>query len=260
MARRQRRRSTGTTGPGIGGGKLIGAGRLKGKPIGVIVVGGRPDPRRGPARSHPVQNTGFLDQFKMGREPLDKKRALAEVRARELVQGDLFIGQDGKMFRVVDIDNKSVKTVAVVGNGALKGRKEITLALDSTVRLFRRSCSSLDIAMDHSPHDVENHPRQRGHGQGWVSAAEMGRAVFTGELHEAGAEKLLGGYGPGGRRAKVEFGRRNSWRRVPGKGCRTNGRIPCSRRLAGSAVIKNCVPLEPTRQPLRQGTTPVLSL
>ena len=89
-------------------------------------MGGRPEPRRGPGRERVVENTDFLDQFKMGREnTLDKQKPVGpEVRGRELVAGDLFIDLDGKMYRVRDIDDKNVQAVAVVGNGTLRaGRK-----------------------------------------------------------------------------------------------------------------------------------------
>ena len=60
-------------------------------------------------------------------------------------------GQDGKTYRVQDIDNKGVKAVAVVGSGTLKGRKSIKLGLDNTVHLFRRAGGGRDVSQSHRP-------------------------------------------------------------------------------------------------------------
>lgn len=133
---RQLRRPVGTAGPNFGGGRVLGAGGLKGRPIGVVRLGGRPDLRKGPGHSRPIENTGFLDRFKMGRERLDKKRPVGpEVRARELSRGDI-VERDGRRHWVVDLTDQGVFLARLVGDGTRKGAKQLKVALDNTVPFF----------------------------------------------------------------------------------------------------------------------------
>ena len=96
--------------------------------IGGKRIVGEPEPDKGRRRRRPrsdLASKELMEKYRVApSHGIGKSRELPEVPARELVAGALFVGQDGKMWRVTEIDDESVKAVALVSGAKKKTLKK----------------------------------------------------------------------------------------------------------------------------------------
>ena len=186
--------------------KVIGGGGMSSRDIGSKRIVGEGRRHR---RGKPIPSRDLVSKYGIPRESLDRARALPEVKVGDLLSGDLFIGQDGKMYRVKSLDVKSMRAVPVVGSGTVKSRKAVKFALGDSVHLFRRGGVGRDVHLrrdvrrvdvGHRPDEPEFSPHRRGRRGGgeWVGTGDVD---WTQEVNEAGADAYTG-ENHGGRRAR----------------------------------------------------------